>query len=55
MTASLHQILPALGVWAQFKVVNLLLCRLMLENIWHGSQAGLGVYLLASILDTVLS
>lgn len=48
MTASLHQILPALGVWVQFKVVSWQLCKLMLGNIWPGSQVGPGVYLLPS-------
>jgi hypothetical protein len=55
MTASLHQISPALGVWAQFKVVNWLLCRLMLKNIWPGSQVGLGAYLSVIIFDTAFS
>jgi len=43
MIASLHQILPALGVWVQFKVVSWLLYRLILENIWLGSLVGQGV------------
>jgi len=55
MTASLHQILLALGVWALFKVVNWLLCRSTLKNIWPASQVGLGVYLLVSMFDAAFS
>lgn len=49
MIASLHQILQALGVWVQFKVVSWQLYRLILENTWPGSLVCLGAYWLASV------
>ena len=44
MISFLHQIFPAHGVWVRFKAVSWQHCRLISENIWLGSQVGLGVY-----------
>lgn len=43
MTASLHQILQALGIWDQFTVVNWQACKWMSESSWLESQVGAGL------------